>query len=662
MNEIKISKLNQNTYVLDGINKFSGRQLMKFNIFLNVLTDVSLKKNDESVLLAYKLDDKNAIAKSIEGIIKHIEKQNLSVSLDSDVTQLIIEQMEFQEECSSTLNQLKSIQNGTILDSIQFKEYCEFCDNTLQIKLREYQYKAAFLLSVGKGGFDFSVPGAGKTIITYAAYSYLKTMGIVDHIFVIGPVSAYNAWFDEYKTCFGNQPEFENLAEDNTKDCKIYLNSSEWNHKEISFINMEKVRLLISEIVRCILTSKTLVIIDEAHKIKNPDAAVTKAVLEITKYACARIILTGTPMPNGYEDLYSLTKTFSPFNDILPFNYNQLRIMTKKDASTKQTEVIRNSIGPYYSRISKKYLLETKELLPPNFHIMLCEMNEDQEILYAKLNKFCGKISENIDEDILEGLKKAISIRKMQVSANPALLQKSIISSMDELKEEYAELSNKENIDIGMLIKADRNIMEEFSDSSIVKIVNRYVNKSVTTTKNSKAIEIAKELVESGEKVLIWDVFVKNMEILKHQLEVTIDVRVELINGSVTGVDRQIAIKNFREGDSMILVANPATLAESISLHKVCQNAIYVNRNFNAAQFIQSKDRIHRINMPVGTTANYYFLLNNESIDLCVDSRLKQKEDRMLAILDADDIEIGGAEMEDASIMSKQDIDDSFRR
>lgn len=662
MNEIKISKLNQNTYVLDGINKFSSRQLMKFNIFLNVLTDVSLKKNDESVILAYTLADKNAVAKSIEGIILHIEKQNLCVSLDNDVKQLISEQMEFQEECASTLKQLISIQNGTILDSIQFKEYCEYCDNALQIKLREYQYKAAFLLSVGKGGFDFSVPGAGKTIITYAAYSYLKTMGIVDHIFVIGPASAYNAWFDEYKTCFGNQPEFENLAEDNTKDCKIYLNSSLWNHKEISFINMEKVRLLTSEIVRCISTSKTLVIIDEAHKIKNPDAAVTKAVLEITKFACARIILTGTPMPNGYEDLYSLTKTFSPFNDLLPFNYNQLRIMTKKDASPKQTEVIRNSIGPYYSRISKKYLLETKELLPPNFHIMLCKMNEDQDMLYAKLNEFCGKISDDIDEDILEGLKKAISIRKMQVSANPALLQKSIISSMDELKEEYAELSNKENNDIGMLIKADRNIMEEFSDSSIVKIVNRYVNKSVTTAKNGKAVEIAKELVVSGKKVLIWDVFVKNMEILKHQLEEIIDTRVELINGSVTGVDRQIALKNFREGDSMILVANPATLAESISLHKVCQNAIYVNRNFNAAQFIQSKDRIHRINMPVGTTANYYFLLNNESIDLCVDSRLKQKEDRMLAILDADDIEIGGEEMEDASIMSKQDIDDSFRR
>lgn len=662
MNEVRINKLNQNTYVIDGVNCLSNRQMMKFNIFLNVLDGVSFKKDDKSVALTYKIDEKNIVAKSMLSLINHIEKQGLSITLDNAVSQLIREQIEFKEERALTLSQLKSIQNGTIEDTLQFKEYCMFCDNTLQIKLREYQYKAAFLLSVGKGGFDFSVPGAGKTIITYAAYSYMKKMEMVDHIFVIGPTSSFNAWFDEYKTCFGNQPDFENLAEDSTKDCKVYLNSSERNHKEVSFINFEKVRLLIGDISRCISASKMLLIIDEAHKIKNPNAAVTNSVLEITKYACARIVLTGTPMPNGYEDLYSLTKTFSPFEEILPYNYNQLRILTKKEASSKQTAIIRKSMEPYYSRISKRYLLEINELLKPNYHFISCKMNEDQDMLYSKLNEFCGKVCDDIDEDILEGLKKAILIRKMQVSANPALLQKSIINSMDELKEEYAGDSNIENSGILMLIKADRSIMEEFSESSIVKIVNRYVNKSVTTAKNNKAVELAKELVISGKKVLIWDVFVKNMEILKDLLEETIDARVELINGSVSSLDRQMAIKNFRESDSMILVANPATLAESISLHKVCQHAIYVNRNFNAAQFIQSKDRIHRINMPAGTTANYYFLLNNESIDSYVDLSLKQKEERMLAILDADDIEIGGDEMEDLSIMSKQDIENSYKR
>lgn len=111
-------------------------------------------------------------------------------------------------------------------------------------------------------------------------------------------------------------------------------------------------------------------------------------------------------MPNGYEDLYSLSKTFSPFEDILPYRYNQLKRMTKNEASPKEAEMLRKSIEPYYSRISKKYLIETKELLPPKFHFVACKMNQDQEILYNRLNTFSGKMSDDIDGDILEALKK----------------------------------------------------------------------------------------------------------------------------------------------------------------------------------------------------------------------------------------------------------------
>ena len=336
--------------------------------------------------------------------------------------------------------------------------------------------------------------------------------------------------------------------------------------------------------------------------------------------------------------------------------------MTKNDASEKQAATIREKLGPYYSRISKKYLLATKELLPPNYYFVPCEMEEEQRGLYDRLNGFFGKLSDDIDEDILMAFKKAMLIRKMQISANPALLQNSIISSMDELKEEYAEGAKKEKSEIGELVKADRELMSGFAASTIAKTVDRYSKGSLSTSKNAKAVEIATELVESGKKVLIWDIFVKNMDILKNMLMDALGDTVEMINGSVTGAERQAAIKRFREGTSMVLLANPATLAESISLHKVCQNAIYVNRNFNAAQFIQSKDRIHRINMPAGTTANYYFLINSDSVDGCVDERLTIKENRMLAILDADDIEVGGSELEDGSIMSTQDIEESFMR
>lgn len=662
MGNIFIRQANSKSYILENCDQLSARQAMKLNIFLNSLADADVERYPQHIMVTSQSEERHMVAKLLKSISDYLSKQDCPFACDENVSEIIDQSISEKKSSDIIFETLKAIQADSKEGKDGFEEFCGFCDSTLKIELRPYQYKAAFLLSVGKGGFDFSVPGAGKTIITYATYAHLKAKGIVNHIFVIGPGSSYNAWFDEFVTCFGKQPDFENLAECTTKDCKLYLEASSKNHKEISFVNVEKVRLLTKAIVHCLSSGNMLLVVDEAHKIKNPNAAVTMAVLEIAKYARARIILTGTPMPNGYEDLYSLTKTFSPFEDILPYNYNQLRLMTKNDASESQTATIRERLGPYYSRISKKYLLETKELLPPQYHVVYCQMEDDQRKLYDRLNTFFGKLNEDIDEDILLSLKKAILIRKMQISANPSLLQKSIIDSMDELKAEYAERSQKADSKIGELIKADRELMGKFSDSTIAKTVNKYSSGTLTTSKNAMAVDIAAELVLKGQKVLVWDIFVKNMDVLKALLEARLCMPVEMVNGSVVGIERQAAIKRFREGLSMVLLANPATLAESISLHKVCQNAIYVNRNFNAAQFIQSKDRIHRINMPAGTTANYYFLLNSDSVDDCVDERLTIKEKRMLAILDADDIEVGGSELEDGNIMSTQDVEESFLR
>mgnify|MGYP004636551089 FL=1 len=183
-----------------------------------------------------------------------------------------------------------------------------------------------------------------------------------------------------------------------------------------------------------------------------------------------------------------------------------------------------------------------------------------------------------------------------------------------------------------------------------MRVINQYAGESITTAKNRQTVELTRRLVNQGHKVLVWEIFIDNMNTLKKLIEQEIGCSVEIINGTVKGQERHEAINRFRNGDSMVLIANTATLAESISLHRVCQNAIYVNRNFNAAQFIQSKDRIHRINMPHGTTAAYYFLMNSNTVDDSVGEKLAIKEQRMLAILD-DDIQIGGYEFEDNSFV-----------
>jgi SNF2 family DNA or RNA helicase len=68
---------------------------------------------------------------------------------------------------------------------------------------------------------------------------------------------------------------------------------------------------LVDELVVFLKRNKVMVILDEAHKIKNIDGGITaQSVLALAKYCKSRVILTGTPLPNGFQDLHNLLNLF----------------------------------------------------------------------------------------------------------------------------------------------------------------------------------------------------------------------------------------------------------------------------------------------------------------------------------------------------------------
>ena len=89
-----------------------------------------------------------------------------------------------------------------------------------------------------------------------------------------------------------------------------------------------------------------------------------------------------------------------------------------------------------------------------------------------------------------------------------------------------------------------------------------------------------------------------------------------------------------------MLVANPAACGEGISLHNVCHNAIYLDRNYNAAQYIQSEDRIHRLGLPHDAEINIEILCCLGTVDLSVNDRLVMKVQKMAEALNDPDIDI----------------------
>jgi len=61
-----------------------------------------------------------------------------------------------------------------------------------------------------------------------------------------------------------------------------------------------------------------------------------------------------------------------------------------------------------------------------------------------------------------------------------------------------------------------------------------------------------------------------------------------------------------------------------------------MERDYNCANFLQSKDRIHRVGLKEDTQTNYYYLISSNSIDSVINNRLDTKVKRMEKIIDED--------------------------
>ena len=139
------------------------------------------------------------------------------------------------------------------------------------------------------------------------------------------------------------------------------------------------------------------------------------------------------------------------------------------------------------------------------------------------------------------------------------------------------------------------------------------------------------------DKAIIWTIFVQNANQLKKYLDKN-GIKSELLIGSVSQDNREEIVKKFNNPENnefSVVIANPFCVAESISLHKGCHNAIYLERDYNCANFLQSKDRIHRVGLDPGQITNYYYILTSHphSIDFVIDKKLADKIKRMENII-----------------------------
>ena len=469
---------------------------------------------------------------------------------------------------------------------------------------------------------NFSVPGAGKTVTALAAGLLHFNAETIDALIVVGPLACFEPWESETVAAVGTLIRPIRVRGSAAIRRKTYADVARGDLLLLSYAMAASDRpALIAMCERL----NVMLVVDESHRVKRFSGGVwAPALTGIAELARVRMILTGTPMPNSPRDLYS------QINILWPGGHLTGSRSEFASRVGRNLNFVRSSIGPFTTRTAK-----TELGLPPyRIERHSVPMKGTQADIYRLIrNRLRDQLSDaGTWEDKIEALRRARPIRLLQAATNPDLL-----NHPDD---------------------AYRVPRVPHTSPTLMERLTRFATTD-RPSKSEAALQIVSGLTMEGKKVVCWSNFIRNLDNFNELLRRELGIPVFQVDGRVPASDdplqdrrdgevpeddtRERRIEQFLSVDGpAALVTNPATSSESISLHRACHNAVYLDRTYDAALFFQSIDRIHRLGLPEDAEVTIHILQatldDEETVDHLVDISLLSKQEAMEELL-------GGAEI-----------------
>jgi SNF2 family DNA or RNA helicase len=451
-------------------------------------------------------------------------------------------------------------------------------------------------LAILTNGANFSVPGSGKTnsLLAIHAMTGLEFPNL--KLLVACPKNAMLAWDEEVAECFGEDKQIVRLEGSRGQISRLLSKAPQF-----AMISYQKLKNSTTELISFMRTNNVHLVLDESHRIKAGNRSQQgAAALQLADFAVRRDILSGTPMPQGVSDLEAQFKFLWP-------NQDMFRSISSESEPAVQIKQANENIRPYFVRTTKRELGLAKPTI--KFHdIAMSKYQADTyKLLKNETARYIARLNPE-DKAEFRAIGKQI-MRILQFCSDPKLLLSRLPQSSKN-GELFQRLEILSSTPSNKVLRLDRLV--------------------------------ARTMQMPGEKVVVWSMFVDQIEWLVKRYSKYGSTSIH--GGVPTGPDddmafREARIKYFKASeDCRVLVANPSACGEGISLHKEAHHAIYFDRSFNAAHFLQSIDRIHRRGLPAGVQTHVDILCLSGTIEEAVRSRLSDKIRLLEELLDDEDL------------------------
>lgn len=347
---------------------------------------------------------------------------------------------------------------------------------------------------------------------------------------------------------------------------------------------------------------KTMLVVDESSRIKNPAAGRTKAAMELRRYAKYVRIATGTPVTNAPVDVFSQMEFlqsgllgtsnyrafFAEYAELMKPDHPMMQRMIERNARVARAQVVaRDSAG----RPKWRNLEKLQRLLEPHSY----RVRKDE----------CLDLPPKIYQS------HYFTLAPEQAKAY-------------ELMKEERRMECAEEMVAVQALSAGIKLQQITSGFVLHEGVAHYVSE-----KNPRLAALMDLVEDVDGQFIVWARFREEIRAIVEMLRAA-NIRTVSYFGDTSPADREIAIDEFQRGTARAFVGQQQAAGMGLTL-TAAQTAIYYSNDFNLEHRLQSEDRCHR----KGTKSSvvYIDLVAEDSIDETITRALQHKSDVAAAIL-----------------------------
>jgi SNF2 family DNA or RNA helicase len=478
-------------------------------------------------------------------------------------------------------------------------------------RLYRYQNDGVIFLQLTRKVILADDMGLGKTIESIEFFLREKRDGKFTKALIVVPASLKRQWKDEIERFAGDRFTITII------DGSAAKRKAQWSSSgDIIIVNYD---VLPNDLGYGYLDGIEFshIVLDEASYIKNYAAKRTIAIKKISKDIKSRLALTGTPLENDLDELWSIADFVNP------------KLFGSRDSFKEEYKILHNGHSKrkwYYDGVFKRYTVD-----------------EYRQLKVDRLRSHLQRVMiRRRKSEVLDQLPPLIKMREtVELDAPARVVHDEMYEQMQNLLHELVPLLKRAKANDESL-RARINYLTNQIRARFVYLRELCLmpelivhDEPVRNTKLERLVEILDE-ISTGNKIVIFTEFRRVALMLQGCIPGSF-----VVHGQIDKMKRPDILNEFKNSPDRNVLISTSVLTYGVNL-QFANYIVNYDMHFNPAKMAQRVDRLHRIGQARSVTV--LNLVTANSIEEKVESILARKHELFCSVIEGKQVDANFAD------------------